>query len=340
MKRSSAIEACAADWIAREDAGNWSAADAAALRLWLEADTAHRVAYLRLHAAWERADRLCVLRPPSKSSSPAPVLLRKSRVAALTACAAVLGVAALIALRLVSGGSAQILSTPVGGEESVVLSDGTRVTLNTDTRVRAEVTGTRRLVVLEKGEAFFAVRHDPAHPFVVLAGNRRITDLGTRFSVQLTGAVVKVVVEEGSIRIDTIGPPAPLPSKVRLANAIEHTAIVDRDAVALANDGSILVVHQDQAQVARDLTWRDGILSFDQTTLAQAAEEFNRYNVKRLVIDKTAASIPIDGAFRADNVTSFARLLRSGFGLEVEDAGGVIKISNPGEYRILKRPSS
>jgi transmembrane sensor len=340
MTRSSSIEARAADWIAREDAGNWSLADGEALHRWLEADIAHRVAYLRLRAAWERADRLCVLRAPSDTLAHTRLARRKGRVAALVACLACVAIAALLALRLFSGGSVQILSTPVGGEERVVLSDGSNVTLNTDTSVRAEVTRTRRLVILEKGEAFFVVRHDPSVPFVVIAGDRRITDLGTRFSVRLARGVVKVVVEEGSVRIDAIARPAPLTPKVRLASAVALATVVDRGAVALASNGSILVVHQGEVQVERDLTWRDGILSFNQTTLTEAADEFNRYNVKKLVVDKTAASIRIDGAFNSDNVVSFAHLLKDGFGLKVKDTGNEIKISGSGAYRIVKRPSS
>ena len=323
MTLSSDVEARAADWIAREDAAAWSPADAEDLRGWLEADTAHRVAYLRLRAAWARADRLSVLRAPSSPAPQAPRAPWTRRAAAVAACTVGLAAAALLALHLVSSRSAQVLSTPVGGEERIALADGSRLTLNTDTRVRAEVTPTRRLVVLEQGEAFFDVRHDPAHPFTVLAGDRRITDLGTRFSVRRDGGAVTVVVEEGRVRIEPIVQPAAFTPRPPLAGA----AVVDRNAVAVASNKSLLVVHQDAAQVERDLTWREGVLSFNQTTLAEAADQFNRYNAKKLVVDRTAASIRIDGAFRSDNVVSFARLLKDGFGLKVEDTGDEIKIS-------------
>ncbi|HJU39653.1 MAG TPA: DUF4880 domain-containing protein, partial [Tahibacter sp.] len=51
----------AAAWLARRDAGALTAADEAAFASWLDADTAHRVAYLRLASAWAQADRLKVL---------------------------------------------------------------------------------------------------------------------------------------------------------------------------------------------------------------------------------------------------------------------------------------
>jgi transmembrane sensor len=52
------IEQIAAHWLARRDDGNWSAADEVELRNWLEESTAHRIAYIRLEAAWRAAARL------------------------------------------------------------------------------------------------------------------------------------------------------------------------------------------------------------------------------------------------------------------------------------------
>ena len=61
MEGSGQIERRAAEWLARRDGGEWSPADAAALQTWLAAATAHRVAFLRLEAAWNQAGRLKAL---------------------------------------------------------------------------------------------------------------------------------------------------------------------------------------------------------------------------------------------------------------------------------------
>jgi transmembrane sensor len=58
MHDSIQIEETAAAWLARRDGEEWSAADQAELTAWLEASTAHRVAYIRLEAAWQKARRL------------------------------------------------------------------------------------------------------------------------------------------------------------------------------------------------------------------------------------------------------------------------------------------
>jgi transmembrane sensor len=61
MHDSLQIEEIAANWLARRDGECWSAGDQAALTAWLEAATAHRVAYIRLEAAWQKSRRLKIL---------------------------------------------------------------------------------------------------------------------------------------------------------------------------------------------------------------------------------------------------------------------------------------
>lgn len=63
------IERSAAGWLARRDRG---CADPAALEAWLAADTAHRVAYLRLRAAWDEAGRLQALGAGLRGDGPPP----------------------------------------------------------------------------------------------------------------------------------------------------------------------------------------------------------------------------------------------------------------------------
>ena len=330
MTSSSNIEAAAARWIAREDSETWSDERSEELQRWLDVDAAHRVAYLRLRNAWDRADRLSVLgagavRPTISRRPGLGRMLEWLRAGphrgATAASVAAIAVAATFALSLAPDLALKPYSTQLGGRETIALSDGTKLLLNTDTRLRADISSKSRVVHLDRGEAFFDVRHDAAHPFIVIAGGRRITDVGTKFSVRLDRGTVKVVVEEGEVRIDAINAiPGVGP---RLA-----PAIVTHGGMAVAEAKLVLVVSRTHAQLARDLSWREGLLSFNQTTLADAAEEFNRYNEKKLVAQGAAAAqVRIDGAFRSDNVASFARLLREGFGLKVEDDGDEIVVS-------------
>jgi transmembrane sensor len=207
-------------------------------------------------------------------------------------------------------------ATDVGGMQAVRLADGTRMELNTNTRLHAKVTDTARTVTLESGEAFFDVMHDEKRPFVVYAGNRRITDIGTRFSVFRNGDDVRITVQEGRVRVETLGsasPTAPL-----LAQA---------GRVVVAKDNETLVLTKCGKEIAESLSWRSGRLVFTQQTLAEAAEQFNRYNVRQIVVEGNARKIRIGGSFKVDNVDVFVQLLHRGFGLSVNEQGDRIVVS-------------
>lgn len=89
-------------------------------------------------------------------------------------------------------------------QQQVVLADSTVVTLNANTelRVLADYSRNARKVALQ-GEAFFDVRKDPLHPFVIEGGDLDIRVLGTSFNVQAYPAVkrTKVAVHTGMVRV-------------------------------------------------------------------------------------------------------------------------------------------
>ena len=147
---------------------------------------------------------------------------------------------------------------------------------------------------------------------------RRITVLGTKFSVRRDGEQVQVVVAEGRVQVS--------PAGNRGADA-GSTAIITRNDTLTASNDVVEISHRTEQQVAGQLGWRQGKLILDQMTLAQAAREFNRYNRKQLIItDPAVAQIRIGGNFNVDNVDGFARLLQQGMGLRVDTAGDQIKI--------------
>jgi transmembrane sensor len=302
------IRAEAAAWVLKQrDTGQWSEADQAALDAWLAQSPQHMVAYLRLDTVWTRADRLAALRnfPPEAVQSRAhfsPLLLR---IAAAFAIAALVGVAT--ASYLLSPRE-RVFSTPVGGHEIVSFADGSRIELNTDTVIRARMTTDSRTVWLEKGEAYFQVKHDAAHPFVVMAGDHRITDLGTKFLVRRDTAKLEVAVMQGRVKFDTPDMRTPL-----------KPALLTPGDVMTATASTVFITHENARAAAKELSWRRGVLIFDSTSLADAASEFNRYNREKLVIaDPAVAGMTIDGTFPTDNVRLFARVVQDVLGLRVE----------------------
>lgn len=339
---SESIEAIAAEWFARRRGDQWTSVDQAALDQWLGAATAHRIAFIRLEAAWRSASRLQVL----GAGMPAGViperdswgysLLRRKRVApkdaaqdevsppwwrsrkhlsAIAACA-VLALGITLSLRP-DRAPAEEHQTQVGGMDLVALEDGSRVTLSTDSRMRVMLSATERRIVLDKGEAFFDVAKDPSRPFVVVAGDRRVVAVGTQFSVRRDDNDVRVVVTEG---------------RVRLANeegGVKTQPLqLDAGAVARVTSGGVMVREQAVKEAEQLLSWRSGFLMFRDTALAEAVAEFNRYNPRKIVIaDSAIADIRIGGSFRVDNIDAFLWLLENGFPVRATDQEGQVSLS-------------
>lgn len=310
------INAQAASWIERSDREDWS--DAAALNAWLEESPAHRIAYWRLNGAWGHTDLLGALRPPAREQFAQPIPKRFSasflKIAAAFGAVAILGAGAAFFL---SAPRDRIYATAVGGHESVTFADGSRVELNTNTRLRARMTTQERVVWLEKGEAYFQVKHDTVHPFIVIAGGHRVTDLGTKFLVRSDASRLQVAVVQGRVWVDAAD------KQIRA-----QSAMLAAGDVATATANTMSVEKGVQRALSNELGWRRGVLIFKHTTLAVAAAEFNRYNQTRLTIaDPAAERLTIDGTFPTGDVRAFTDAVQTVFRLHVQNRGSEILIS-------------
>jgi transmembrane sensor len=309
------VQAHAAEWLAeRRYAENWTAEEQARLDAWLAASLEHEVAYWRLDAAWTRTERLAALRAPDADDA----AQRKRTLAALRMFAAAMVVVVLGAgmfLFYPDLRGAKIYSTPVGGRETITLADGSSIELNTDTVVSFQSTHGRRLVSLEKGEAFFEVKHDSAHPFIVQAMGQQITDIGTKFSVSSAAGKVEVALLEGRARLEALGSARP-----------SARMLVPGD-VAIATADSISVNRKSSGELVSALSWRRGVLIFDRTPLSAVAAQFNRYNDTKLAVAEVAGRMKIDGTFPSNNLQDFVQLVHGVLGLRVVKQGNQILIS-------------
>lgn len=332
-----AVEERAAEWLARRDGGDWGAADDAALAAWISADIAHRVAYLRLQAAWDESGRLQALGagwhgdgpPPRGHWHATPETRREQLLAAIAqrqaprhpqrssrllhmAAVAALGACALVAgwgWRSWTHVDAASYRTALGKVESLPLADGSHATLASDSAIEVRLSRGERRVELPRGEAIFKVAKDPGRPFVVVAGDRHVVAVGTRFSVRRDGPDLRVVVTEGTVRLESAG----------ADGALQPSALLPAGSVALVRRDGVLVRSVALAEAEQLLDWREGLLAFRDTTLAEAAAEFNRYNARKLVVaDAAAAELRIGGNFRWDNQDAFVRLLEAGFPVRAE----------------------
>ena len=179
------IEAQAADFLQRRRFSRWTSADDAQLEAWLDEATAHRVAFLRLETRAVRIERLADLRPPRLNPKVSASRIRfKLPLLVAFASVALVAVVGIAVEQLYQQPADRIYSTEVGGQAILKFADRTQIALDTDSVVRVRMTSDQRTVWLEKGEAYFRVAHDAAHPFSVIVGNHRVTDLGTEFLVR------------------------------------------------------------------------------------------------------------------------------------------------------------
>jgi transmembrane sensor len=310
---TSADEA-ASRWLERRHFGEWNDNDQLAFETWIAQSPPHEVAYLRLEAAWARTERLVALRVSAPVAKEVKAWRRRN-IASGIAVAVIMTAIGVGAPLYVWAPTEKVYTTAVGGRQTLRLADGSQIDLNTDTVLRTKFGAHERTVWLEKGEAYFQVEHDASRPFMVVAGQRRIIDLGTKFLVHREDTHLKVAVVEGLVHFKKDAQDT-------------QPAILRPGDVAVANAGSVSIMRKPASQLASELSWREGILVFDHTTLAEAADEINRYNGKKLIVAGTdVEKLMIGGTFQVNNVMAVAEAAQDSFGLHVETRNDEIVIS-------------
>lgn len=315
MTRHSEIEAVALDWLIRKCDADWSAHDAELLDDWLAQSYAHKAAFWRAEFGWQQAQRIGSLGPWTEQR---PSIFRRMRWLAPSLVAASI----LLAVGL---GSISIrnpvepleqFSAPLGGRATVSLPDGSRVELNTNTRIRASRTFKQRQIWLDDGEAFFDIAHRQGEPFTVHIGQQTVTVVGTKFSVRKDRGKVTVKVLEGRVNVDVD------------SDGGAHSSTIGAGQFTITTDGSTLQGRIPDDELRDAFLWRSGMLSFDSATLEEVVAEFNRYHRKPIVIaDPALRAIELGGTFRAENEEAFVRLLRDAYSLDVDENETEIIIS-------------
>jgi transmembrane sensor len=320
MSEAERIEREAAQWLSRRVEPQWSDDDQTELEQWLGQGYSHKAAYWRLEEGWERSGRIGALglgSPKSRSTGHGMFAWKQTALAASVAALVVFGASQIWLSSPTFEPQREIIATPVGARKVVPLNDGSSIELNTATELRAAVTPTKREVWLDKGEAYFDVLHSATVPFIIHAGPKTISVMGTQFSVRRNGDDVIVTVLSGRVRITDSKSPSE-----------SSTVSVAAGSVAMANPTATLVAQNSPEAVEAHLAWRDGRLIFRNDTLSEAAAEFNRYNERKMVVAGKAAELKISGSFQASNEDGFARLLSNAYGLNVTVSEQEIRVTD------------
>lgn len=299
----------AASWFTRLSKRRVSTDDVKAFSAWRR-DPDNARAYERVESVWAATNALAddpeisALTAEALGRAPAPI---RARAMVSGIWKPLGGVAvAMIALAVVS---LWVLNRPltyvtaVGELRTVRLEDGSRVTLDTGSRIQVRLDDARRSVTLISGQAFFDVAGNPTRPFVVSAGDTQVTAIGTRFDVRRLRDGARVTLVEGRVT-------------VRKADQADDGWSLDPgQQVTTATPRPVVAT----VDVAQETSWTTGRLIFRETPIGVAVEEINRYSETKIELQASRiAGIPVSGVFDTGDTDGFVAALQELYSVRAE----------------------
>jgi len=316
------VREAAASWAVRLSDPHLTDETRAAFEAWRAASPAHEAAFERERAVWDRFDRLRALRPAAPEPDPDLLAPRPVAQPAMRWAAAVVGAVALSGIGLWSVNASPAYATAVGERRLVVLEDGTRVELNTDSKIVVRYRAGKREVKLVRGEALFEVAPDAARPFVVAARDRRVEAGAAAFNVRVQPRAVQVIVARGQVEVADTTPFGAVEDEARLAAGV----------MGLYGEAGGVAQPVTGARIDQALAWRHGQIALNGQTLEAAVEEFNRYSKDRqlVVADPAIGGYRLGGYFRVDDMAGFVRALQTTFPVKATAEDKTIYLSAAG----------
>lgn len=314
----------AAFWFARARSGRMSVADQLAFDAWLKQAPAHAHEYALLDEVWRDtlavpAERLRALARDTESETesesaptrvrPPPRRVRWAGVALAGAAALAIGVATVPLFQTAAPTYDATLASAHGERRQVALSDDSILELNTDTQANVRFYPDRREVELAAGEITFSVKADADRPFYVRTGDAQIRVTGTRFNVRRHGDVTDVAVLSGSVEIKPTG-----------LRFWQQAALTPGQGLTVSRSGLGAPHVVDLAALT---AWHQGRIVFNNTPLADAVREMNRYAPYAIRLSGAGLDkVRIAGAVSIDQPASFLELLPRIAPVRIDAEGG------------------
>ncbi len=312
----------AIEWLVKLQSPLFSDADKQNFDHWLEEKIEHQLAYIEAEALWEAANAVEPMRTTqagdqasvSKLTSPAskPVAGKKRVWWGSLAAVAMLILAIFV---VVQQPQQKTFRTQIGQSESVVLNDGSVVTLNTNTQIRIIMEGAIRKVNLLQGEAFFDIAPDKQRPFVIETPYGFVKVLGTRFNVQVdTADYAAVTVAHGLVSVTP-------KNQVALQQFI-NADFSDTNLLKPGEQVNMHADHLDAVITGTDIesvrSWVTGVQIYDGIPLGNVIQDLNRYYSTQLALgDAELADEAVVGAISLHDLDAVLEVFKSSFNLAV-----------------------
>lgn len=302
MSRSAQHLQEAADWLVRLQRPEVDEADWLAFDAWL-ADPGAQEAYDAIRAVDEEIfqrgpEARGALTEPRRAAVKRPFKVDWRWLGGLGATAAAIAVALVVAPwgELLPQPDT-LYATAKGESRSVKLADGTRVELNTDTRLSVRLDREARRVTVHDGQALFDVTHDGARPFLITAGDETVRVIGTRFDVLRRDGRLAVTVLRGLVEVSSDGEETPV--RLRPGQMLEHVE-------GAASVSVRTVPAEEQA------SWRSGRLVYRNQPLGRVVGDLNHYFDRPLRLEgESAATLRFSGVLIVDHQDAMVRRLTS-----------------------------
>lgn len=333
----------ALDWLVRRKDAGWTAQDEAHFQDWLNADPRHADSYALCDERWSQLDtmpadlvagmrrKLSADKAQASAAAGRSQPSRRRFLAWPTASAltmAALGGVGYMAWQHLQAQplSVQAYQTERGQQRNIALADGSRLRLDTATRLEVRMFRQRREVHLLDGQAVFEVQHD-GRPFHVLAGHHRVTVVGTRFSVRYTPGIpgnegVQVAVEEGKVRVAALQAAEVESGSYDLQSG---SLLSSGQQIAADDQGSLGEV----SSVSADgiAPWREQRVSFVDVPLSQALAELERYRPMGLLVrDAGVAALRLSGTFDPMAVVALHKALPRVLPVRLLERNGITEV--------------
>ncbi|MCE4554283.1 FecR family protein [Roseateles cellulosilyticus] len=316
-----AIAAEAAVWLALLHGPHRSRAMQRDCLAWQARSAAHRQAFERCTDTWQEVGGVSRARIQAAVAEPAHTGSLVGRPGRMALALATLCLAAVFAVMQWPGDT---YGTGVGEQRLIVLADGSRMTLNTSTEVRVQLTKAKRAVTVKQGEALFEVAKDASRPFVVGVADAQVVATGTAFLVRSTppqqeaSAVFGVTLLEGQVIVQRNEGGAESALSTPIVMAPGDRLRVDRPSSKLRQ--SPAQARLDRPKLDQVLAWQRGVAIFDNTPLPEAIADLNRYNKVQITLADPAAMSPlrVSGSFRTGDNKAFAQAVATLFDLVVK----------------------
>ena len=191
----------------------------------------------------------------------------------------------------------QVLTTPMGGEYQVILSDGTKITLNAASSLEfpASFSGAAERRVQLTGEGFFEVAKDKAHPFIVNTNDQDVKVLGTTFNINAYGKTTRTTLVEGSVKVSS-------------GKSAEMKTLKPGEISVLDNGG----IKVQPADLALETAWKRGKIVFKEADLKSIMSTLERwYNIEVVYQSYPSESRFSGSVSRSKNISAVLNLIAS-----------------------------